>query len=589
MNRTASCLVLLLLIASGIACGRAVQGMGGQAEVVRDSVGDRLDTYLQRMVPFGFSGAVLVARGSEIVLHKGYGWADPSRAIPVTTETVFDIGSLSKQFTATAILKLEVEGKLHTDDLIGQYLDGVPKEKASITIHHLLTHTSGLQREYGDDFEEMTPDGFVEGLLGAPLRFVPGEQFSYSNAGYALLAYIIERVSGYAFPRYMHEQLFEPADLKETGFVGEDQWNVGQVAQVVGGEVDGQSPLDWTLTPAMQGPGSVVTSVGDLYRWEQALRQQTILPSEALDKLFTPYAEGYAYGWGVRQTDHGTRIAHTGVWYAYSSVYRRYVEEGLTLIVLSNREMDWIKLANVAARGVEQLLFGDEVPMAPAVVSLEADVLASYAGTYRLSSGAVLTVQPEKGALRISADSEAGFKALFPVSDVDSVAVSRLDTYNQTVARILEETQAGRFDVLEDVVSQSWLDAYISLFQNYWQERRDSLGAFRSAQVLGTLPPYGHQAGEYWTYARLRFERGEETVYFWWWPDERVHGFVNENPVLPEMATRFLPRSSTAFVSYNLFSAARADIALQQGENGQPAILLGHGQEDYVVATRVTP
>ncbi|HEX7401864.1 MAG TPA: serine hydrolase domain-containing protein, partial [candidate division Zixibacteria bacterium] len=153
----------------------------------REETATKLDRYLTRITPFGFSGALLVAKDGMIILNQGYGMAIRSENIRNTAETVFSTGSITKQFTAAAIMKLKMGGKLNTSDPIGKFLDGVPKDKSKITIRHLLTHTSGLVQDVGGDYDAAPRDETVKKILAEPLEFKPGERFEYANVGYTLL------------------------------------------------------------------------------------------------------------------------------------------------------------------------------------------------------------------------------------------------------------------------------------------------------------------------------------------------------------------------------------------------------------------
>ena len=159
----------------------------------------RIHEYLTRATAFGFSGSVLVARDGEIVLHAGYGKADRDAGVPVTPETVFDIGSITKQFTAAAILALEEEGKLRVEDPISRFFDEVPADKRAITVHLLLTHSSGLRGGFGGDYQRMPRDSLVRLVLDSELLWAPGTRFRYSNEGYSLLGAIVEQLSGRSY------------------------------------------------------------------------------------------------------------------------------------------------------------------------------------------------------------------------------------------------------------------------------------------------------------------------------------------------------------------------------------------------------
>ena len=208
-----------------------------EAEVVESDAGSRLDIHMSALEDAGFSGTVLVAREGEIVLHKGYGLADRRREIACRPDTIFDLGSVTKQFTATAILKLEMAGKLRTDDTLAKHFEGIPRDKAGITLHQLLTHTSGLDHAYGKDENYAPRDVALQVFFKMPLLFTPGEKFHYSNPGYSILAAIVEDVSGLPYERYLRKELFEPAGMTETGYTL-PSWDMRRMTRNYNGDED---------------------------------------------------------------------------------------------------------------------------------------------------------------------------------------------------------------------------------------------------------------------------------------------------------------------------------------------------------------
>ena len=188
----------------------------GQTRKENDNI-QRIDNYLLELEQVGFYGSVLVALDEDLVISKGYGFNNKERQIKNTPTTVFDIGSITKQFTAAAILKLEMQGKLSTDHKLSKYLDDIPIDKENITIHDLLRHQSGLISNVGKDYEKISKEEFLNKVLSSKLRFEVGSGFSYSNLGYSLLAMIIEKVSGQTYETYLYENLWKPAEMHMTG------------------------------------------------------------------------------------------------------------------------------------------------------------------------------------------------------------------------------------------------------------------------------------------------------------------------------------------------------------------------------------
>ena len=169
----------------------------------------KVENYLNSIEEVGFSGTVLLELNGSVFSSKGYGFGNIDKNIKNTPGTIFDIGSITKQFTAAAILKLEMQGKLSTNDKISRYFRNVPKDKLEITIHDLLRHQSGLQSNVGGDYDKITKPAFIDSVMHSQLKFEPALRFSYSNIGYSLLAIIVENVSGLSYEQYLYENLWK--------------------------------------------------------------------------------------------------------------------------------------------------------------------------------------------------------------------------------------------------------------------------------------------------------------------------------------------------------------------------------------------
>lgn len=287
-----------------------------------------LQTFLHRAEALGFDGQVVVAKHGKVLVDGAYGFADRERGIKNDRDTVFGIASQSKQFTAAAILTLEAQGRLKVEDAIAKFLPGVPEDKRDITLHQLLTHTSGLmQGDVVPDFADITPDALVQKIL-ATERKPPGT-FRYSNAGYTLLGAIIERTSGKPYAGFLRDALFAPAGMRHTGVIGVDVPRKHAIAY------RGLNPQrTWKRNWRTWGGGDVFSTARDLYRWELVLR------GGRFAKMFQPYVklpdseDQYGYGWFVspKLIEHGGDTEM-----GYHCAYRRYVADGVTLIITGNR------------------------------------------------------------------------------------------------------------------------------------------------------------------------------------------------------------------------------------------------------------
>jgi len=254
---------------------------------------DDIDTYLARLAGFGFSGALLLARDGNSLVHSQQGFSDQASKRRWDDDTIFDVGSCTKQFTAAAVLALQADGNLKTSDPIARHLPGVPNGKAGITIHHLLTHTAGIQSEFGGDYEVVSRDSLVTRAMEAPLLSAPGERHAYSNAGYSLLAALVERVSGVSFDQFLRERLFRRAGMTASGY----QLSPAEHGRVARGYRNGEDTQLLERAEATKGEmwnlignGGLYSTIADLNRWLRALQNDAVLPASSRREFFAPHA-----------------------------------------------------------------------------------------------------------------------------------------------------------------------------------------------------------------------------------------------------------------------------------------------------------
>jgi CubicO group peptidase (beta-lactamase class C family) len=311
----------------------------------------RLEAAMER-AGTGFAGVVLVGRGDSLVWQHGYGEADQERHIPNGPGTAFDLGSLTKQFTAAAILALEQDGKLTVQDSLGKYFPTAPADKRGITLHQLLTHTAGLREYSGRDERWRSKQNFTRQTLRRQLACAPGSSYQYSNVGYSLLAVVIEHVSGLSYEQYLQERLFRPAGLVSTGYRLVD-WPDSTVAvgyvrgrrwgkpTAQGWAPDGPS---WNL----RGNGGVLSTAQDMWRWHLALARGHVLAPATQAKLYQPYVAktpggpiSYGYGWSVYQSPHGTPVvSHGGSNDVFFAHFVRYLDprDGRTVLFVATNQ-----------------------------------------------------------------------------------------------------------------------------------------------------------------------------------------------------------------------------------------------------------
>jgi CubicO group peptidase (beta-lactamase class C family) len=318
------------------------------AAVDPSTAAKRIDDYMQAQAAVnGFSGSILLARDGRPILAKGYGFANVEWQISNTPQTKFRIGSITKPFTSMAVMQLQERGKLKVQDSICTHVSPCPDAWQPVTVHHLLTHTSGIPTYTGlPDFTKTmmmpaTIEDVVARIRDLPFDFEPGSQFKYNNSGYFLLGVIIERAAGKKYEEVLREQIFGPVGMTDSGY----DWSSRIVARRAAGYTGRGAGLSNAPPIDMQQPfsaGALYSTVEDLLKWDQALYTDTLLPAAAKAAMFTPFKESYAYGWGVREPAAATfgrrQIAHAGGINGFSSILIRIPDERLTLIVLANND-----------------------------------------------------------------------------------------------------------------------------------------------------------------------------------------------------------------------------------------------------------
>lgn len=293
--------------------------------------------------------SVMVIKDGQIVFKKAYGWANIEDKVPATTQTNYDIASMTKQFTAMAVMMLAEHKKLNYDDPITKFFPDFPAYGKSITVRNLLNHTSGIL-----DYKEITPpeaktflfDKDVFELLRKQdhTYFPPGSNFRYSDAGYVVLSFIIENVSGISYPEFLNKNIFEPLQMSNTRFYEPNDYSdrkrsIGYSVQSKG--FGRATPIN--LTPYTIGDGYLYSSVEDIYKWDKALYTTQLVSSATLKQAFTPAIltdsldTGYGFGWFISKRNGLTDIRHSGGNFGSTSYIHRFPEKKLTVIVLINR------------------------------------------------------------------------------------------------------------------------------------------------------------------------------------------------------------------------------------------------------------
>lgn len=389
-----------------------------------DPVAKRLDEVVMEEVNAKtFMGAVLVARGNDVLLSRGYGSANLEWNIPHTPATKFRLGSVTKQFTAAGILLLEERGQLSVSDPIKKYIPDAPAAWDAITLHHLLSHTSGIPNlTNGQQFPEYettktlatTPAKTMARFRDRPLDFPVGERFSYSNSGYIVLGAVIEKVSGMPYARFVQENLFTPLGMKDTGYDTADAVIPRRAAGYERGK-DGVTNAPFISMTIPFAAGGLYSTTEDLLQWEQALVAGKVIKPETFAKMTTENKGGYAYGLTVRPMGKHRSFAHGGGIEGFNTFLAYFPDEKITVIVLSNLSGN---APQGIARNLAAVAHGETVTLMSErkKVNVPAKVLAEYVGTYRLAPTFAMAITLEDGQLMAQATGQ-GKTALYAESE----------------------------------------------------------------------------------------------------------------------------------------------------------------------------
>ncbi len=482
--------------------------------------------------PFGLRGALLLEHDGSEQLVQGCGEVTAGGA-PIDGDTLFDLGSNSKGYTAAAVLLLVDRGELSLDASLHELLPEVPADKRSITVRQLLTHSAGLDHSgaFRSDFEEVGRDEAERRLLARPLLFAPGKASAYSDAGYLLLAAIVERRSGTPFTEFMHEQLLEPLGLERTGFWGPDP-HLAELPEdaFASGRIDGAERGSGRQfrapTWALLGAGGMVASVRDVAAFQRAVHAGELLSDamatayeSAQFRLGPEQAEGFGFvvitrgARTIRQSAGGTpQLGHNAL--------VSWSQPDDWLIVVHTADASW--RGELLATRWRALLEGQKVAAPPAVIELPAERLALHAGRFVAEGGARFELKAARGRLELAPLDAAGFATLFASGGGDAGGTRRgLDRL------LVQRVDPG--------------------VEEWRAQRTAALGRETGHEVLGATPLEG--GGEPWTFVRFDFERGQALTRFVFGPQGALEALVlrAELPALP-----LWPTSAGDFVPFTL-------------------------------------
>jgi CubicO group peptidase (beta-lactamase class C family) len=405
-----------------------------------------------------FMGSALVARDGKVVLSKGYGSANLEWEIPNSPATKFRLGSITKQFTAASILLLEERGKLSVNDPVKKFIPDAPAAWDKVTIFHLLTHTSGIPSftgfpDYGPtEAIPTTAEKLVARFRDKPLEFQPGEKWNYSNSGYVLLGYLIEKITGESYAKFVKENIFQPLAMNDSGYDS----NSSIIPRRASGYSPGPTGVQNAGFVHMSIPhaaGALYSTTEDMLRWEQGLFGGKLLKPESLAKMTTPFKSDYAFGLSVHTVNGHKVIEHGGGIEGFNTQAAWYPDDKLIVVVLGNLNGGAPgEIANklgAVALGEKVVLQGErkEVTVAP-------KILAEYAGTYEMTPAfqLVMTVEGDKlmtqatnqPKLQLFAESESKFFLKVVDAQIDFVRNDKGEVTNLVLHQGGQDMKAVR-------------------------------------------------------------------------------------------------------------------------------------------------
>jgi CubicO group peptidase (beta-lactamase class C family) len=408
INKVLSLVILALLVFAFL------------ADVQAAKLEKQLDDYLKAAHDvWKFHGTALVAKDGKVTFRKGYGMANIELGVPNTPEMKFQIGSITKQFTATAVLQLAEKGLLSVDDPITKHLPDYPKETGDrVTVHHLLSHTSGIPSYTGMPgvMDNKALPTSVDDLMGIfkdePLDFEPGEKYVYSNSNYVVLGAIIEKISGKSYEDYLQENIFGPLGMRNSGYDHRDKIMKNRAAGYSQDQEDELVNAEFVHMSSPYAAGALYSTVEDMLIWDQALYGEKILKRSSLEKMFTPVKGNYGYGWVIDEVYGRKHIWHNGGIFGFYTSFNRWVDDKVCVMVFSNNDS---APADNMANGLAAIVFGEpyDMPVIKEPIEIDPVIFADYEGVYQIEEGTYRFITPEDSILYSQHSAGARFR-IFP-------------------------------------------------------------------------------------------------------------------------------------------------------------------------------
>jgi CubicO group peptidase (beta-lactamase class C family) len=542
-----------------------------------DTTGDglvraRLNDYIDRLDAFGFAGQVMLEQKGRVLLDRSVGLADRRFGVRVTPGTIFGLGSITKTFTAAAILRLASQGKVALDDPLSRRLPGVPPDKRDITLDQLLSHRGGLLLD-ADLPDEASRDEVVRRILAQPLGSAPGERFSYSNIGFDLLAAVVERASGTDYDTFVRREFLVPAGMAHTGRAGVRALAAFPAARGENEWDEATALREWPPAWHGTGAGRMVSNAPDLARWAHALSDGVVLTPKERDLMFAPHATrpdgaGYGYGMQLATLPGGAPLVfHGGDVPGYRSEMRMEPAAGRIIAVVTNQDRFELGVQRrVISNTLARLADGASPDLPPPAVIPANASLSEALGTWRLASGARIEITEKDGRLRLTASGQDAVD-LFEPDPLDTARVRGEATRRTRAlvdAAIAGDTTAARALLPPEEVDLGWafLARGIAALARF--------GPIDSVESLGTLAlPFAGRGLR--SYFRLHLAQGTRGGYLAWNQgrlEDVTLGEARPAPVLLPVA----PLAGGGFAAFDLLRTRAVAMRVVPGPGGAPEL-----------------
>lgn len=370
-------------------------------QTIPETIDELLKVYSKQ---YAFNGAVLVAQQGKILLQKGYGYKNAATHSLNDEKTIFQVGSITKQFTAVVILQLQEKNLLSLQDYVSKYISDYPSGD-KITIENLLTHESGIYNYTNDSTfmqgstgKSITPEQLIQVFKNKPLDFQPGQKYSYSNSGYVLLGYIIEKITGKTYYEVVRQNILQPLHMDHSGFDFKGLKSPDKATGYYRLTAKSSQPSAIFDSSAAYAAGALYTTVGDLFKWNQALYNGQIISSVTLEQAFTPHKSNYGYGWIIDTVYNKKVLMHDGGIFGFESFIARVPSDQTCIILVDNHQCKG--LAKIAEE-INAILNDQpyEFPALKNEIEINPEILKQYTGEYQLAPNFNITISIEGGQL----------------------------------------------------------------------------------------------------------------------------------------------------------------------------------------------